>query len=158
MTMECGCAVLTDSSVSRFTFATQVGLRTALYAESMDLPDLKTAAGRIRHAIETSGKTLEAIASEIGCTHAALSQWQTGATDAQNIKAGLLQAFAESTGTDVRWLLTGKGPQVSRYIRTGEMERLATAIKAMERWSPMQIETVVRMVEAAAKDHPVPEH
>lgn len=118
----------------------------------MPPPDLATPAERIRHAIERSGKTLESIAAEIGCSHAALSQWQTGRTDAQHIKAGLLQQFAESTGTDVRWLLTGKGPQVSRYIRTSELDRLAVALRAMESTSPLQIETVVRMVEAAARD------
>lgn len=119
----------------------------------MELQDLTTPADRIRYAVERSGKTLEAIAAEIGCSHAALSQWQTGRTDAQSIKAGLLQQFAEATGTDVRWLLTGKGPQVSRYIRTSELERMALALKAMEKTSPLQIETVVRMVEAAAAAH-----
>lgn len=116
----------------------------------MDEIDLSSPHGRIRHAIDRSGKTLEAIAAEIGCSHVALSQWQRGKTDIGAAKAGLLQRFAESTGVDVRWILTGQGPQVSRYLRTGEMDRLAQAIRVMERTAPMQIETVVRMVEAAA--------
>lgn len=153
MTSEWGCDVSTAHSVSRVTGVTQAGLPCAAYATRMELTDITTPADRIRYAVERSGKTLESIAAEIGCSHAALSQWQTGRTDAQSIKAGLLQQFAEATGTDVRWLLTGKGPQVSRYIRTSELERMALALKAMEKTSPLQIETVVRMVEAAAAHH-----
>jgi len=104
----------------------------------MDSPDLGTASGRIAFAIEQSGKTLERIADEIGCSHAAISQWQRGRTDPESIKAGLL--------------LTGKGPRVSRYLLTSELERLATALRAMESRSPQQVETVVRMVEAAATE------
>jgi transcriptional regulator with XRE-family HTH domain len=113
--------------------------------------DLDTPAKRIAYAIEKSEKTLEQLAEEIGCSHAALSQWQTGATNVANIKAGLLLAFSEKTGIDVRWLLTGDGPRVSRYIMRPEMQRIATALQVMERSSPLQIETVVRMVEAAAE-------
>jgi transcriptional regulator with XRE-family HTH domain len=116
------------------------------------MPDVKlsTPHERVAHAIEQSGKTLEQLAAAIGCSHAALSQWQTGATNVLNIKAGLLQSFAEQTGTDVRWLLTGSGPMISRYILRDEMQRIAVALHAMERETPQQIETVVRMVEAAA--------
>ena len=112
--------------------------------------DLDTPAKRIAHAIERSGKTLEQLAEEVGCSHAALSQWQTGSTNVANIKAGLLLAFSERTGADVRWLLTGKGPRVSRYMLQSEMQRIATALQVMEQSAPLQIETVVRMVEAAA--------
>ena len=125
------------------------------------LLDLKTATGRIAYAIEASGKTLEAIASEIGCTHATLSQWQRGKTDPNSIKAGLLQAFSECTGFDVRWLLTGRGPRVSRYVLTSELDRVSRALIAMERSRPQQVETVVRMVEAAAGNttaEPEPSH
>lgn len=116
----------------------------------MPLDKLSSPSERIAYAIEKSGKTLEQLAEEIGCSHAALSQWKTGATNVANIKAGLLLAFSEKTGADVRWILTGDGPRVSRYILRDEMQRLAVAIQAMERSAPQQIETVVRMVEAAA--------
>lgn len=116
-----------------------------------DVIDLRTPAERIAFAIERSGMTLETLAEKIGCTHAALSQWRTGHTNAANIKSGLLQAFADATGTDVRWLLTGKGPVVSRYLLRPEVERLTAAIAVMERQAPSQVETIVRMVEAAAR-------
>lgn len=114
--------------------------------------DLSSAAGRIAYAIAECGKTLERLAEEMHCTHATLSQWQRGHTDPHRIKAGLLHAFSDATGFDTRWLLTGHGPRVSRYTLTSEMNRVATALKAMERKAPQQVETVVRMVEAAAAD------
>jgi transcriptional regulator with XRE-family HTH domain len=116
----------------------------------MDAVDLPTPAERIAFAIHRSGKKLEALAAAIGCSHAALSQWQTGATNVQNIKAGLLQAFADQTGVDVRWILSGEGPVASRYLMSHEMERVATALSALESTSPDQIETIIRMIEAAA--------
>ena len=112
--------------------------------------DLSTATGRIAYAIEASGKTLETLAAEIGCTHATLSQWQRGHTDPNRIKAGLALLFCDATGVDLRWLLTGRGPQVSRYMLTGELDRMQRALVVMEREAPQQVETVVRMVEAAA--------
>lgn len=103
-----------------------MGLPFAVYRATVDRTfDLDTATDRIAYAIDASGKTLESIAAEIGCTHATLSQWQRGRTDPNSIKAGLLQAFGESTGFDVRWLLTGRGPRVSRYLLTSEMDRRA---------------------------------
>lgn len=114
------------------------------------IPEFTTPAERIAFAIERSGMTLVSIAAKIGCSHAALSQWQSGKTDATHIKAGLLQAFADATNTDVRWLLTGKGPVVSRYVLTAEMSRLSEALAVMERSAPAQVETIVQMVEAAA--------
>ncbi|MBK9363038.1 MAG: helix-turn-helix transcriptional regulator [Rubrivivax sp.] len=120
---------------------------------ALDTP-LDTASDRIAYAINASGKTLESIAAEMGCTHATLSQWQRGRTDPHSIKAGLLQAFSDVTGFDVRWLLTGKGPRVSRYVLTAEMDRISQAMKVMERTAPLQVETVVRMVEAAASGLP----
>lgn len=141
----------TAPSVNALTCAAQVGFRSRSYAAPVETLALDTPAGRIRFAISQSGKTLEVIAADIGCSHATLSQWQTGSTNLANIKSGLLLGFAEATGFDVRWLITGRGPRVSRYIRTGDMERIASAIRAMERQAPLLIEPVVRMVEAAAE-------
>lgn len=117
----------------------------------MRTPDSTTPSGRVAIAIELSGKTLEQLAAEIGCTHATLSQWQTGHTKPLNAKAGVLQLLADRTGVELRWLLTGTGPRVSRYVLRDEMQRIATAMQAMEREAPQQIETVVQMVEAAAR-------
>jgi len=149
--------VSTVGIVSAVTATAQAGLPLAGYCAFVEAPDLTQATDRIRRAIEASGKTLTELALEVGCSHAALSQWQSGRTDISGIKAGLLQKFAEATNTDVRWLLTGQGPVVSRYMRTREMERVATALRVMERTAPLQIETVVRMVEAAANEA-TPQH
>ena len=57
------------------------------------MPEAKhpgTPAERVAYAIENSGKTMEHLAAEMGCTHATLSQWKTGATNVLNAKAQLL--------------------------------------------------------------------
>jgi transcriptional regulator with XRE-family HTH domain len=141
-------------SVSAFTAGAQPALLVAGYGHTVDeIRDLDTPALRIAFAIERSEMTLEGLAAKIGCSHAAISQWRSGKTDASHIKAGLLQAFADATNTDVRWLLTGKGPVVSRYVLTAEMSRLGSALAVMERTAPSQVETIVKMVEAAAKSN-----
>lgn len=140
-------------SVSALTARPQAGLPALPYACGVDPLNFSSPAERIAWAIERSGKTLHQLADEIGCSHAALSQWQNGETNAANIKAGLLQSFADKTGTDVRWLLSGTGPIVSRYVLRSEMQRISSALDAMERKAPQQVETVVRMVEAAAGVH-----
>ena len=143
---------LTRRSVSALTSKAQDGLQANSYAFAMEVIEApSTPADRVAHAIRASGLTLEQIAEKIRCTHATLSQWQTGETNVANAKAGLLLRFAEATGTDVRWLLTGQGPAVSRYVLTSEMTRVGAALRAMEIAQPQQVETVVRMVEAAAK-------
>lgn len=80
--------------------------------------DFTSGANRARWAIEHSGKTLEAIAALIGCTHATLSQWQTGTTDLMRSKAGLVTAFARVVNVNVQWLLTGDGAVRSNYAST----------------------------------------
>src|SRR5574337_568541 len=125
----------------------QVNFTASIYVAAMKPPEPATAAERIAWAIERSGKTLRDLAAKVGCSHAALSQWQTGRVDVSKLKAGYLQAFADETGVDVRWILTGEGPVISRYLLRPEIERVAAALQAMERTAPQQVETVVRMVE-----------
>lgn len=109
-----------------------------------------TAESRIRWAIKHSGKTLQQLAAKLGCSHAAISQWKNGETPVANIKSGHLMGLADETGVELRWLLTGRGPVISRYVLTSEMERVGMALKAMERFAPAQTETIIRMIEAAA--------
>lgn len=113
-----------------------------------------TPAQRVARAIAQSGRKLEDLAGELGCTHATLSQWQRGTTNVCNAKADLLYRFAELTGTDVRWLLTGDGPAMSRYSLTPQAQRVSVALRAMERREPAMVERVVRMIEAAADEGP----
>ena len=79
--------------------------------------DVSSPADRFRWAIKQSGRTLEEIADAVGCTHAALSLWQTGKTNVHNIKVGLLLAFSRETGASIDWLLTGDGPRLATYAR-----------------------------------------
>ncbi len=110
--------------------------------------DQSSVSGRIAYAVEQSGKSLERLAAEIGCSHVAISNWQTGKT--VEIKASLLLAFADATGFEYRWLLTGQGPVLSRYQITESMDRVVDAMAKIAREEPLQVETIVRMVEAAA--------
>jgi len=137
----------TGPIVSRLTGQDQVPLQVSAYADTVG-KDISTLAGRIAYAVEQSGKSLERLAQEAGCSHVAISNWQTGKTG--EIKASLLLAFADATGFESRWLLTGAGPVQSRYHLTATMDRLVDAAAKLAREEPLQLETVVRMVEAAA--------
>jgi transcriptional regulator with XRE-family HTH domain len=113
----------------------------------MDHPtdELDTPAQRIQWAIDDSGKTLTQIADEIGCSHAALSQWATAKTIAENIKAGLLNRFSEVTGVRSTWLLTGREPVRDRYMAKHEqLMHLAREIDAMDDHTADQAERVLR--------------
>lgn len=79
--------------------------------------ELLTPAQRISWAIEQSGRAGYSIAESIGCSHVAVHKWASGETEAGHIKAALLQKFADETGVEVRWLLTGEGPARSGYSK-----------------------------------------
>lgn len=134
-------------SVSQLSDLPQVCLRQpchhALMSEGLD-----TLAKRIAWAVERSGKTLEQLAEEVRCSHAAISQWQTGKT--KHIQSDFLLRFADATGVELRWLLTQEGPRVSRHTLTEAMDRVAEALAVLAREEPLQVDTIVRMVEAAA--------
>jgi transcriptional regulator with XRE-family HTH domain len=70
---------------------------------------------RIKWAIEQTGQNLTTIGEAIGCSHATLSQWQTGKTDMTNAKLGLVVAFCDYVGINLQWLLTGDGPVREKY-------------------------------------------
>lgn len=103
-----------------------------------------TASQRIAWAISESGKTLVAIAAEIGCSHAALSQWSTGKTEAENIKAGLLNRFADATHVEMRWLLTGQGPVRTSYPRATPLLLLVREVDELGDEASQQAERVLR--------------
>jgi transcriptional regulator with XRE-family HTH domain len=107
--------------------------------------ELLTPAQRIAWAIAHSGKTLVQIAEEIGCSHAALSQWATGKTVAEHIKAGLLQRFADAVAVEIRWLLTGDGPARTHYpAHHQSFIAVAREIDEMEGPLPSQAERLLR--------------
>jgi transcriptional regulator with XRE-family HTH domain len=106
-------------------------------------------ADRIRWAIDQSGLGLERIADEIGCTHSALSQWQTGKTNVANVKVGLLMAFCQVTGANITWLLTGDGPRLLTYSKgTTEAPLMAMARHIVQDLSPEVAATAYRVLTA----------
>jgi transcriptional regulator with XRE-family HTH domain len=105
---------------------------------------------RVAWAIERSGKTLGTLAAKIGCTHATLSQWQTGNTDLGNAKVRLLMAFCEETGVNASWLLTGQGPAIDHYSRAAHPLVLKAA--EMVRDHAELTDTAGRLLDALARD------
>lgn len=113
-----------------------------------------TASQRIAWAIDTSGKTLTALADEVGCSHAALSQWASARTEADNIKAALLQRFADATAVELRWLLTGEGPVRSAYATAySPLVLLAREVAQLDDSLATQAERVLRAMLPATPPH-----
>lgn len=110
--------------------------------------DPSTPADRIRWAIRQSGRTLEDIAEAMECSHSALSLWQTGRTNVQNIKAGLLVAFSRETGSSIDWLLTGDGPRLTGYTRPPEEAPLVTMARHIVVDLPDQTDMAQRLLQA----------
>lgn len=141
-------------SVSRFTGRAQPRLHQKRHHPGMTR-ELLTPAQRIAWAIEQSQKTLVHLADEVGCSHAALSQWSTAKTEADNIKAGLLQRFADATGVELRWLLTGDGPARARYVmESSALILMAREIDNLDGETSKQAERVLRALLPADKGIP----
>lgn len=124
----------------------QVGLLPQGHHHGVAKPDtLLTPAQRIAWAIEDSGKTMTALAEEVGCSHATLSQWANARTEAENIKAALLQRFADATGVEVRWLLTGEGVVRNSYTTNySSLVLLAREVAEQDGLLAAQAERVLR--------------
>jgi transcriptional regulator with XRE-family HTH domain len=106
-------------------------------------------AQRVRIAIEVSGLKLEHIANEIGCTHATLSQWQTGTTNMANVKVGLLLEFCRVTRADVGWLLTGDGDPPDRHSpRIADAPLIVAARHIVQDHGPEVAATAYRVLAA----------
>lgn len=111
--------------------------------------DLVTASDRIRWAIEQSGHGLAYIAEQIGCSHAALSFWQTGKTNIANVKVGLLMEFSRVTGASLQWLLSGDGPRLVHYARVGaEAPLVASARHIVQDLDPSVAAMAYRLLSA----------
>lgn len=66
-------------------------------------------ADRIRDAIAHSGKSKSKIASEVGVSPGAVTQWLNGGT--KTLKAETASALGRATGVRATWLVLGKGPK-----------------------------------------------
>ncbi len=106
-----------------------------------------TPAERIRWAVEQSGLRLVDIAEHVGCTHSALSYWQTGATRAENIKAMHLLRFCEITGASPHWLMSGDGPRLTHYAkRSPGADLIATAEHVVRDLGPEAAAVALRLL------------
>lgn len=101
---------------------------------------------RIAWAVEHSQRTLVSLAEEIGCSHAALSQWATGRTRLENVKVGLISAFAAATGVRLEWLLSGEEPAILTYGR--REHPLVEAARLIASESPAKAEVAERLLRA----------
>lgn len=111
--------------------------------------ELSTPAERIRWAIAHSGHRLVDVAQAVGCSHAALSQWQTGATTVENIKVGLLMRFCHVTGASLPWLLSGDGPRLARYAAAQiDSPLVATAVHIAREEPPETARMAERLLQA----------
>jgi transcriptional regulator with XRE-family HTH domain len=116
--------------------------------------DLTSPTERIAWAIEqmkAAGISLEELARLIGCSHAALSQWQMGRTNIENVKAGLLDKFCEVTGTSLQWILHGGDVRVLAYPSSELIAGLVGKLQALHERDPIALMLVGRMIDAAAE-------
>jgi transcriptional regulator with XRE-family HTH domain len=109
----------------------QSQLRGALHPAYMPQP-LNTIAQRVAWAIAESGRTKTDIAKQIGCTHAALSQWASGRVDIGNSRVNLLRAFCAAVHVRVDWLLTGEGAARDSYPEASALVVIARDIAARD--------------------------
>lgn len=148
------------ASVSVLTQRAQVSLRSGQYACKMPSErELTTPTERVAWAIsqvKLNGVTLEQLAEAIGCSHATLSQWQTGETRIENVKAHLLDAFARETGVALQWILRGGDVRVDSYSTSDRVAGLTRKLMAMEKKDPTALEIVGKMIDAAGPPPPAP--
>lgn len=145
--------------VSALTAHSQLGLQTRGYPYEMKPPrDLLTSTERVAWTIQqmkNKGMSLEQLAAEVGCTHATLSQWQSGATKIENAKAYLLDEFCRVCEVSTRWILHGHSAQAEIY----DSERVASLshkLAVMEATNPYAFNVAEKMVEAASAMTPGP--
>lgn len=120
--------------------------------------DTTTFGGRVNWALEHSGKNVLSISQKIGCSHVALGNWKNNKVDSAAIRADMLMRFADETGTQWRWLLTGEGKAVvtPSISESPLMQRVSQALCVMEEYAPYNVEKAVQMLEATANMAPKP--
>ena len=132
----------------------QVRLQAPRYAGEMtSTRELTTPRDRVAWAIEQmkmNGVGLEELAHQVGCTHATLSQWQTGQTNIENAKVGLVDAFCRATGVAMHWLLHGGAVRVDAYNSSERVAQLTQKLVTMESSDPSAFTVAAKMIEAAS--------
>lgn len=142
--------------VSTLTGRSQLRLRTRGYPYEMTSSrELTTPRDRVTWAIEqmkSNGMSLEDLAGAVGCTHATLSQWQSGQTNIENAKVGLVDSFCKITGISVQWLLHGGAVRVDSYTSSDRVAHLTQKLVVMEAENPSAFTVAAKMIDAAATD------
>jgi phage repressor protein C with HTH and peptisase S24 domain len=69
---------------------------------------MDTFAQRFKAARELKGLSQRELARRVGLTGSAISQWESGETQPENIGASALEKAAQQVGRSVRYLLTGR--------------------------------------------------
>lgn len=126
----------------------QAGFSSPPYSSGMPDRPPNTVADRVRVAVKDSGKTVIDIAKRIGCSHAAIQQWMSGAT--QRFDAFLMFQFAAETGVELRWLLYGDGPQKAERVSPPVASRALHALAVMEKTADYRVAVALDMLDAAA--------
>jgi len=72
----------------------------------------QTFSDRLRQAMMESGINQSELARRAGVTAATISQWMTGTTNPNSIRAAALETAAGALGVSVRWLLTGRHDEI----------------------------------------------
>lgn len=103
---------------------------------------------RVEWAITHCKRTAKDIATEMGVSHAVLSQWKGGKTNLHNAKVCHVLKFCQVTGIRIDWLLTGDGERLAQPQRSDEPDLVAQARHIMHDLSPELAATAYRLLAA----------
>lgn len=117
---------------------------------------LFTAQDRIKWAMERakrSGLSPEQLAEKVGVTRPALLHWQKETTDVMSVGVGPLRAFAQATGVNLEWVLTGRGDPLKTYTPTEEIAALIDKLARLQREDPKDFRMLERLINSALQEH-----
>ena len=149
-------SLLHPISVNRLTARLQVHFRERPYALQMDLQQLLTTQDRIAWAIERakkSGLPPEQLAAMCGVRRRVLFHWTKETTRIEDVGIGALMRFAQATGVNLDWLMTGRGDPIKTYTPSSEVEELAHALEHLAAEEPAEYRVISRMIRTAATSH-----
>jgi transcriptional regulator with XRE-family HTH domain len=92
----------------------------------------------------------EQLAEKVGVTRPALLHWQKETTDVMSVGVGPLRAFAQATGVNLEWVLTGRGDPLKTYTPTEEIAALIDKLARLQREDPKDFRMLERLINSAA--------
>lgn len=97
------------------------------------LPYMNMLGDRIKQQRQSLRMTQQGLATKVGVSRAAVSQWENG--DTKGLRPANLLATAKALGADVEWLVTGESAQtqpeeqaLSYYIEPGVLTNILDAL------------------------------